>query len=359
LAEEYPENGQDEEDESEARDDEAPGPILKKKPVFASADFAPNGKTLLTAGWDGVLSEWDAETGGRLSTLLEPGPPQDANPPAGLPRQDEAAGQAIRVIRLSEYQRGWSLPTVRFSKDGRLFAVGALNGWVVVWNAHSRGELSHFPPHGWGVSALDFSPDGRYLATGSREWGGDTLRLWRVPKSPEEGFQEIFRSKKHPGGVRNVRFSPDGRHLAASGVPLSTYMAPLIFRTRTGSLRSQLEWDVSWAVEFSPKGRLLATGNDFGEIRIWRWKRNRRELEIAAHKEIVRSLDWSPNGRNMASGSNDGAVKVWDIRDGRLVREFALAGNIVACRFFEDGRILRAAAAAEEAIAPEIRRWTM
>jgi WD40 repeat protein len=343
-------------EEEECEDGEGGALLSETKPVLAAADFFPDGKSLLTAGWDGVLAEWDADTGRRLRTLLDPKAVEDNNPRITATKERRDSEPPFPMIRLSDCQRGFPLPSVRFSPDGTLFAVGAMNGFIVVWNARSRGELGYFQPHYGGVAALAFSPGNRRLATGSRDWGGVTLRVWRMPNRPGGEFRQVFSNDTHAAGVRNLQFSPNGRFLAAIGVPLSSYTPPLVFTARTGRLKAKLEWDMSWAVEFSPRGRFLATGGEGGRIKIWEWKKGRIIREVPAHKEMVRTLAFTPDGRHLASGSADGGVRIWDVRTGRLAREFAVPGRVLACRFFEDGRVLRAAAAAEDADHPEVRR---
>jgi len=344
----------DETEDGEEGDDSAPP--SETKPVIAAADFFPDGKSLLTAGWDGVLAEWEADTGQRLRTLLDPKAAEDTNPKVTVTEDGREVEPPFHLLRLSEYQRGSSLPSVRFSPDGKLFAVGAMNGYVVIWNAWSRGEIGYFQPHYGGIAALAFSRGNRRLATGSREWGGTTLRVWRMPRRPEEEFREVFSDRKHAAGVRHLQFSPNGRFLAASGVPLSSYTVPLVFAVRTGRQKAQLEWDMSWAVEFSPSGRLLATGSDLGSVKIWKWNREQLIREIRAHKNMVRTLVFSSDGRILVSGGTDGAVRAWEVRTGSLIREFAIPGRVLACRFFENGRVLRAVAASEESDHPEVRR---
>jgi WD40 repeat protein len=70
---------------------------------------------------------------------------------------------------------------------------------------------------------------------------------------------------------------------------------------------------ITLAVAFSPDGRLLATGDADGEIRIWQVADGQKIIACKGHTNWVWSLDWSPDGQTLASGSADRTIRLWDI----------------------------------------------
>ncbi|HXG12575.1 MAG TPA: FecR domain-containing protein [Gemmataceae bacterium] len=139
--------------------------------------FAPDGKTLATAGKDGTVKFWDVET-----------------------RQERASYR--------EHYR--EVHALAFSPDGQLLATGGYDLTVRLWDTRT-GEVRHLlQGHTRAVKKVAFSPDGRLLAS----TGGDSLvRLW----DPATG-QELKVLKGHTKGtVPAVAFSPDGRLLATGG----------------------------------------------------------------------------------------------------------------------------------------------
>lgn len=331
-------------------EEEDSGPDLPTS-IFA-ADFSPDGKTLITASLGGTLAEWDVETGRRRRVLLDPKGVEDENPRVVRVEDGQEVEAPFRLRRLSESQRGSSLLSVRFSPDGKYFAVGAANGEVVVWNARSRGELFNWRAHEADVVALDISPDRGWLATGALEEGGTTFRVWRLREYPVD-VQEVFSDVRHVGGVWAVCFSPNGRLVAAGGWTMSGYTAPQLYQVKSGEHFGALDWDMTRSIRFSPNGKLLVTGDEFGSVKLWDIKKHKPIREIKAHDDIVGAVGFSPDGKRFYSGSA-GSVKLWEKKEGRLVREYPVDGRILACRFGDDGRAFFAASAARGADHPNI-----
>lgn len=110
-------------------------------------------------------------------------------------------------------------------------------------------------------------------------------------------------------------------------------------------------------VQWSPNGKTLAIGNDFGVIRLWDVEESRYASWFEAHRGIVRGLAWSPEGDMLASCSEDGSVCLWEIpgRDGyRPVKEFRVpkAKQVRQAAWSPSGKTL-----AIEASGGEVHLW--
>lgn len=72
-----------------------------------------------------------------------------------------------------------------------------------------------------------------------------------------------------------------------------------------------------FSVAFSPNGKLLATGDSNGEIRLYNVASGKQLLSCKGHTGWIWSVAFSYDGHFLASGSNDQTVKIWDTSTGQ------------------------------------------
>ncbi|KAG5642692.1 hypothetical protein DXG03_002320 [Asterophora parasitica] len=70
------------------------------------------------------------------------------------------------------------------------------------------------------------------------------------------------------------------------------------------------------SVRFSPDGKLLATGAEDRQIRIWDIAKKRIRNIFDGHQQEIYSLDFSRDGRFIISGSGDKTARIWDMNEG-------------------------------------------
>ncbi len=110
--------------------------ILASPTAPNSVAFSPDGKTIVSAGDNGMLIQWDVET-----------------------------GRQLRKLEGRHNARAW---TVTFSPDGATIVSGDDSGAVMFWDAAS-GKLLSGPEkhHEQWVNRIVFSPDGTTLVSAS------------------------------------------------------------------------------------------------------------------------------------------------------------------------------------------------
>jgi RNA polymerase sigma factor (sigma-70 family) len=289
--------------------------------VFAIA-FAPDGKTLATAGTGRAIWLWDAETGKRLT-------PQDGHTgivaSLALSPDGKTLASVASDVEVWLWDLGTGKPRARyrspaagfsaaaFAPDGRTLAVTANDAFVRILDVSTGKELRRLE----GVptqTAISFSPDGKLLAAVSR--GDGLIRIWDL--STGKLFHQL-KALPPPRGSQPwficLGFSPDGKYLATGAFGDSA----CIWSMATGKLVRHLPGHDYWvsSLSFSPDGRILATTSFDCAIRLWEVASGKERRRIEGHAKRVQSVAFAPDGRHLASGSDDQTVRVWDIWTGK------------------------------------------
>ncbi|BAZ49303.1 WD-40 repeat-containing protein [Nostoc sp. NIES-4103] len=71
---------------------------------------------------------------------------------------------------------------------------------------------------------------------------------------------------------------------------------------------------------FSPDKEILATGDDHGEVHLWRIADGQLHLTLKGHTLAVKSLYFSLDGQTLITHSADQTIKFWDVNTGQAVR---------------------------------------
>ncbi|MBO0862087.1 MAG: hypothetical protein J2P21_27055 [Chloracidobacterium sp.] len=226
---------------------------------------------------------------------------------------------------------------VAFSNDGRLLALGFLNGSLQVWEVSSGVMIYSIAAHPASVTSVAFSPNNMLLATGSRD---NTVKLWESDTGVE---LQVLRG--HKGEVSAVAFSPDGQWLVSS----SHDRLIKIWRVVTGQEAQTLEGHTMQvtAVTFSPDGQTIISASWDKTIRLWNVATGLTTRILTGHSKGVDSLavshPASSNGSWLASGGEDATVRLWDLATGREARTFSGHRNgVTSVAFSPDGELLAA-----------------
>jgi len=250
-----------------------------------SADFSPDGKSLVSGHSDGTVRIWSAKDG--------------------------------------ELQEKWNeheepVYSVRFAPNGTYLASGSVDTTIKVWDfeegvvALDLQDLHEDPVHSVAVSR-----DSKFLATGSGDTYTAVYSIAEVKAAAKAKFddQEYWHFAVKRRILNSVQWSPKNDRFV---VGVSDGSAVVLFfdgkKVEKGPVLKGHTEPVS-CVDWSKDGGLIAAGSYDRCISLWNGSTYRRlEEPFRAHDEPIQCLAFSPCGRYIASGSWDGTLKIWDVQ---------------------------------------------
>jgi len=326
-----------------------------------SAQFSPDGKSILTIDNKGAIRLWQTGTG---KLLREPKQPQDNLFFPGNNSFLSANGKVAGVtgvpsetgvgssVHLWETDTGKQILTRKegrslffsatLSPDGKTLVVRGESNLAHLLEVATGKEVRliqgpnkapHLPPglarsQEESLSDFAFSPDGKTLAGGS---GKNSFSLWNVADG-----RLRFTIKDRRG---RLAFSQDGKHLMLYG----GYEPMRLYETATGKQVQRFERHPGYmhAIAFSPDGKTVATTQDY-TITFWDVATGKRQQPFAGHVTPVISLAFSPDGSDLASGDRgEGTLIVWRLKDRKPRHVFGgHKPNVLSLAYSPDGKVL-------------------
>lgn len=122
------------------------------------------------------------------------------------------------------------------------------------------------------------------------------------------------------GEIKDIQFDAEGHLLIAGSVAGQLHL----WRVQGAPAASQLLHEYhsfgadATRADFSPDGRILASGHTDHRIRLWDVIHGHLLQTLVGHTEIPWSVVFSPSNRRLASGASDGTVYVWDSASGQI-----------------------------------------
>jgi WD40 repeat protein len=118
--------------------------------------------------------------------------------------------------------------------------------------------------------------------------------------------------KGHKRDVDTVAASSDGKHYASGGDDGST-----IYWEGSNPIATRTSDDGPIdAVAFSPNGKLIAVGNQYGQVTLWDPAANKDLFSTKANGRIVH-IAFMPDGKSLYTGSWDQTIRIYDAASGK------------------------------------------
>ncbi|MBY5285120.1 NACHT domain-containing protein (plasmid) [Aphanizomenon flos-aquae CCAP 1446/1C] len=141
------------------------------------------------------------------------------------------------------------------------------------------------------------------------------------------------------GGIHSVAFSPNGKLLATGDTNGEVRLYQVADGKQLLICKDHTGW--VWPVIFSPNGQVIASGSDDNTIKLWDVNSGQCLHTLRGHSGSIWSLTFSSDGLILASGSEDTTVKVWDIVTNQCLQTFkTLGGQVWSVAFSPDNHII-------------------
>ncbi len=197
------------------------------------------------------------------------------------------------------------------------------------------------------IRALAFSPDGFFLAIGGDNHLAQTVSADNG--SPGDTFEGAT------SAVESLAYLTSGELLAVvsdrSAILWNTDPPWPLVRTIGTAADPTTFVDRVISLDFSPDGRLLATGGGYpsrsGELKIWNVAEGTLARSVPeAHSDTICAVRFSPDGKLVATGATDRTMKVFDVARGTLQKTFeGHSGHVLGVAWRADGLQLASAGA--------------
>ncbi|MEX2172165.1 MAG: c-type cytochrome domain-containing protein [Pirellulales bacterium] len=230
-----------------------------------------------------------------------------------------------------------------FSPDGKRLILADDHQRMFVYEAQTFSPLSAWEGTDAALVAGMFVDDENYtvLARGPESEGKLThwavspqWTLARTIGSPDDAQTLVDR-------VLSVDFSPDGRLLATGSGEPSRSGQIAIWNVADGTLVLSIDQphsDAVFGLAFSPDGQFLASASADRTMKVFGTAKGELIRTFEGHTDHVIGASWRANGKQLATCGADNKIKIWDFSLGEQRRTIdAGSKEITGLAFFGTG----------------------
>jgi WD40 repeat protein len=286
--------------------------------------WSPDSRLLASGDGSGRVALWDPATGKERLTLR--GDPTGADSLAFTPDGKTLVGDYRDTVILWRVapQPDWAtfagntgFAAVALTQDGRTLAGATKEKTVRLWDLESRKDRTLQLGSGMGTSVA-FAPGGALLAVGVRrcDESGRTLQQGGECQLWDPAGNKLVATLKSGAdhAVTAVQFTPDGRWLLTGDLDGKVRLFDAAARREVAVLPGHAAAVTALAV--SADGATLATAGG-AEVKLWDLARRGERATLRGHQAAALGLAFLDEGRTLASAGLDRTVKLWDVASGQ------------------------------------------
>lgn len=308
--------------------------VLKgHKATITAIVFTPDGKTFATGSVDTFVKLWDAQTG-RLKGTFQTTDQRDIRTLAFSSTGKYLAIASPYEVEILDIVTGRKLPLknnrescvitcVAFLSNDQVLAVSHHGGAGIDLRALNDKNFTKIKRIPIGMpDKVEVSPNGKWIACDY------DVEVWEVATGKRRISVETKES------VTAIKFCPDNKTLATASCLMDERRKKFLggsitlWNLASGKKKATLlgHNDDITCIDFSPDGRMMVTGSlhygkdeahDSGEIILWDLVSLKRKYRARLVGSGISRVAFSPSGKFFVSGNEYGEVRVWRVESFR------------------------------------------
>ena len=292
--------------------------------------YLPTQKRIVSAGEDGRICIWDAETH-QLEQQIEVN-----NPIHGLAVSKDGNHLAVGTMAITLFDLSTSPPTekwsvaqpevvesIAFAPNGEQLVAGTRYAFVATYSTLD-GSLINSHDNSGRIPALAYTSNNELLVPVKHDLE-DSLRFMT---------SDFESNRRSIAGIRGFSISPNGLWLAAS---LQNSRQLDLYGTLRSKLFDRFELPGDSQFVFTVANERLAAGFENGDLRVWNINVSptgapsidrTSALEVQTHEAMITALTFAGNDM-LLSGTADGQLKTWSLETSNRWRPTGPVGLVV------------------------------
>jgi WD40 repeat protein len=253
--------------------------------------------------------------------------------------------------------RDANVTTLFFTADGATLVAGGRDGTLYVLDAATGAARDAFDSHAASAVLVRANNENEIFAVGGdghvKRWAPSAD--WKLERTIGGNADDPLDVAASPliDRVLALEFSPDGKLLASGGGEPSRSGEVKIWNVADGSLVAELvepHSDTAFDVAFSPDSAYLATSSADKFVKVFKLSSGQHVRSFEGHTHHVLGVAWKRDARTLVSCGADNVLKVWDFETGEQRLTIAGFGKQVTGIAFVAGGAMTVASSADKSV---------